>query len=227
MAYRIVDVFVTLQGEGFHAGTPAIFVRFSGCNLWTGRVEDRQRDFTRTGGACALFCDTDFATGFRCDVEGIVARIQYLRKRAGGMVGLVVFTGGEPMLQLDLGLLRALRQSVGPRVTFAVETNGTVEASAELLSEIDWICCSPKTPAERVVIGRIDELKVVVPAMSPAAFEGLPAEHWFVQPEAAPDLDTPGGGAIIPASVAAAVDYCLAHPLWRLSLQTHKTIGLP
>jgi organic radical activating enzyme len=226
MPYQIVEIFDTIQGEGFHAGTPAIFVRFAACNLWSGRQEDRARDYQRTGGACALFCDTDFLGGQRLDIVAIVARVEFLRRRSGGSIRHIVFTGGEPLLQLDLDLVLALRHS-SRSLVLAVETNGTVEITEALAGELDWICCSPKTPPSRLCVPRIDELKVIVPAMDPTSFLGVAATHLFVQPEAAPDLVQIGKSEIRADSVAFAIRFVLANPVWRLSLQTHKIVGLP
>lgn len=209
MAYSVKEIFLTLQGEGRHAGRPAVFCRFTGCNLWSGREEDRDR-------ATCQFCDTDFvgtngpgggrfaeATALANAIEGTWV--------GGSVERFVVFTGGEPLLQLDRELIGALHAR-GFEV--AVETNGTLDAP----SEIDWLCVSPKTGAP-LRISRGSELKLVFPqpGLDPATLERLTFDHHWLQPMDGPDQV---------ANTAAAVAYCLAHPKWRLSVQTHKMIGI-
>jgi len=209
--YTVKEIFYTLQGEGFHTGRPAVFCRFSGCNLWTGRDEDRHR-------AVCNFCDTDFV-GTGPD-GGKFATATELADRVaavwpGDNVGtrFVVCTGGEPLLQLDEPLVDAFHAR---NFEVAVETNGTQSAPRGL----DWICVSPKANAPlRLLNG--DELKLVYPQVEPEAqperFEGLGFRHFSLQPLDGPNLS---------ANVQRAVEYCLAHPRWRLSLQTHKLLGL-
>ena len=203
------EIFYTLQGEGYHAGRPAVFCRFTGCNLWTGREHDREKAICR-------FCDTDFV-GTGPD-GGKFATADDLADRVasawpGGDRRYVVCTGGEPLLQLDAPLVEALHAR-GFEV--AVETNGTQLPPAGL----DWICVSPKAAAPlRLVNG--DELKLVFPQAEPEAqperFEGLAFRHFSLQPLDGPDVDQ---------NTRLAVKYCLEHPRWRLSLQTHKLLGL-
>lgn len=212
MSYRVKEIFYTLQGEGANAGLPAVFCRFSGCNLWTGREAGRAR-------AVCQFCDTDFVGidgpgGGRfasaAELAGAVAATwpgaEHPRARR-----LVVCTGGEPLLQLDAEAVDAFHRN-GFRV--AVETNGTRPAVAGL----DWICVSPKAGAP-LVLQRGDELKLVYPQAGapPEAFETLEFDHLFLQPMDGPQRD---------ANTDQAVAYCLAHPQWRLSLQTHKYLGI-
>ena len=181
--YRINEIFYSLQGEGFHTGTPCVFLRFSGCNR---RCE---------------FCDTDFAAATPMSASEIVDRLlQYPSRR-------VVATGGEPLLQLDSRLIDALHEA---GFTIAVETNGTLPVPAG----IDWVTCSPKEPP--LAIDRIDELKIVFNGTDPEQIAGLlpQAKHHFLQPLSCSNTE-------------AVVDYILAHPRWRLSLQTHKLINIP
>ncbi|PPQ38087.1 7-carboxy-7-deazaguanine synthase, Cx14CxxC type [Rhodoblastus acidophilus] len=209
MAYSVKELFLTLQGEGGHAGRAAVFCRFAGCNLWSGREADREMSVCR-------FCDTDFVgtdgeNGGKYEAEALADLI------AGIWVGgdadrFVVFTGGEPLLQLDEPLLEAVRA----RGFFtAVESNGTVPAP----EGVDWLCVSPKAGAPlRVRAGQ--ELKLVFPQKwaEPEQFESLEFEHFFLQPMDGPERDE---------NTRLAVEYCLLHPRWRLSLQTHKLIGIP
>jgi 7-carboxy-7-deazaguanine synthase (Cx14CxxC type) len=212
MAYAVKEIFYTLQGEGAHAGRPAVFCRFAGCNLWTGREADR-------ASAICDFCDTDFVGtdgpgGGKFTVAADLARAVDAAWPAGSEAGrkFVVCTGGEPLLQLDAHLVTALHEA-GFEV--AVETNGTQAPPLGL----DWICVSPKAGAElRLRSG--DELKLVYPqpGAEPAQFEGLDFRHFFLQPMDGPARE---------ANTRAALAYCLGHPRWRLSLQTHKLLGIP
>lgn len=200
-----------MQGEGAQAGRAAVFCRFAGCNLWSGREEDRAT-------ATCKFCDTDFEGtdgpegGKFATADEIAAAIELkwpvdspLAKR------FVVCTGGEPLLQLDAELITALHKR---KFEIAVETNGTVSAP----DGVDWLCVSPKANARFVQRGG-DELKLVYPQLEldPASFELLPFRHFFLQPMDGPERD---------ANASLAVKYCLEHPQWRLSLQTHKFLGI-
>ena len=210
--YIVKELFHTLQGEGFHTGRPAVFCRFSGCNLWTGREEDRHRAICR-------FCDTDFV-GIGPDGGRFATALELADRvaalwpaSAGDSTPFVVCTGGEPLLQLDEPLIAAFHAR-GFEV--AVETNGTQDAPAGL----DWICVSPKASAPlRLLNG--DELKLVYPQVQeeaqPHRFEHLGFAHFFLQP-----MD----GPLLSENTRRAVEYCQAHPQWRLSLQTHKMLGL-
>ena len=210
MSYSVKELFLTLQGEGGQAGKAAVFCRFAGCNLWSGREEDRAT-------AVCTFCDTDFV-GMDGEGGGRFATAQDLADAvlaawAGGeRERLVVITGGEPLLQVDGPLIVALHRA---GFAIAVETNGTIAAPDGL----DWICVSPK--ADAPVVQRCgQELKLVYPqaGVDPARFEALDFERFFLQPMDGPDRE---------AATQAAVAYCLAHPRWRLSVQTHKYLGLP
>lgn len=207
--YTVKEIFYTLQGEGVHAGRPAVFCRFSGCNLWTGREADR-------GSATCTFCDTDFVgvgpDGGRFATPEALAEAVADRWPAGaGGRPYVVCTGGEPLLQLDAAAVDAFHRR-GFEV--AVETNGTQAVPAG----IDWVCVSPKADAPLAVTGG-DELKLVYPQelAPPERFAGMGFRHFLLQP-----MDGPA----LAANTAAAVAYCLAHPGWRLSLQTHKVTGV-
>jgi 7-carboxy-7-deazaguanine synthase len=208
--YAVKEIFYTLQGEGAQAGTPAVFCRFTGCNLWSGREEDR-------AGAACDFCDTDFvgtdgAGGGRfTDAEALADAVQAQWPTPDRTRRLVVCTGGEPLLQLDAAAIEALHRR-GFRV--AIETNGTIAAPAGL----DWICVSPKARQPLAIEGG-DELKLVFPQPDapPERFEGLAFAHFFLQPMDGPARE---------GNTRRAIDYCLAHPRWRLSLQSHKIVGI-
>lgn len=209
MSYTVKEIFYTLQGEGAQAGRPAVFCRFAGCNLWSGREADRAT-------AQCRFCDTDFVGmdgegGGRFAGAGELAAAVAARWPGGGSP-YVVLTGGEPLLQVDAGLVAALHER---GLSIAVETNGTVEAPGGL----DWVCVSPKA-GTRLAVTAGDELKLVFPqkGLDPTEFVGLSFRHFFLQP-----MD----GAQRDANTAAAVQYCLEHPQWRLSLQVHKLLGIP
>ena len=210
MAYAVKEMFATLQGEGAQAGRASVFCRFAGCNLWSGREEDRAQ-------ATCRFCDTDFVGldgengGRFADATALAGAIDACWQ-GGPAHRYVVFTGGEPLLQLDAALLDAVHAR-GFEV--AVETNGTLDAPPA----IDWICVSPKAGAPLAQRSGA-ELKLVFPQadLDPGSMAGLDFRHFWLQPMDGPDRI---------ANTAAAVAYCLAHPRWRLSLQTHKLIGIP
>jgi 7-carboxy-7-deazaguanine synthase (Cx14CxxC type) len=210
MTYTVKEIFYTLQGEGAQTGRAAVFCRFSGCNLWSGREEDRSR-------AVCQFCDTDFVgTGpdggrFPTAKELAEAIDRSWTGRNVGAPKYVVCTGGEPLLQVDENLISELHQR-GFEV--AVETNGTRPAPQSL----DWICVSPKAGAPLVQTSG-SELKLVYPQESapPEKFEELRFRHFFLQPMDGPDIER---------NTELAIEYCLLHPRWRLSIQTHKLVGL-
>ncbi len=220
MSYAVKELFFTLQGEGAQAGRAAVFCRFAGCNLWTGREEDRAT-------AVCRFCDTDFVGtdghgGGRFDTaEGLAGAAAALWPAPSSAAGqpYVVCTGGEPLLQLDSALIEAFHFA-GFEV--AVETNGTLAPPPGL----DWVCVSPKAGAE-LVLKEGDELKLVFPqeGAEPERYEALAFEHFFLQP--LDPLARGGTAAEAQTHVEAAVRYCLGHPRWRISLQTHKLLGLP
>jgi 7-carboxy-7-deazaguanine synthase (Cx14CxxC type) len=210
MSYAVKEIFLTLQGEGGQAGQPAVFCRFAGCNLWSGREEDR-------AAAVCTFCDTDFVGmdgegGGRFATADLLADAVQAAWIGGPDDRLVVCTGGEPLLQLDPALIDALHAR-GFRI--AMETNGTLKAPPG----IDWICVSPKARAS-VVQTSGQELKLVYPqaGVDPASFEHLDFERFLLQP-----MDGPARVE----NTQAAIAYCLAHPRWRLSVQTHKYLGIP
>jgi 7-carboxy-7-deazaguanine synthase len=207
--YTVKELFYTLQGEGMQAGRAAVFCRFAGCNLWTGREADRAQ-------ATCRFCDTDFVGvgpdgGRFASADALAAAVAARWPADRGGRPYVVCTGGEPLLQLDAAAVEALH-AAGFEV--AVETNGTQPAPPG----IDWTCVSPKADAP-LVLTRGDELKLVYPqaVAPPERFATLPFRHFSLQPMDGPDVE---------ANTRAAVAYCLAHPQWRLSLQTHKALGL-
>jgi 7-carboxy-7-deazaguanine synthase len=210
MGYLVKELFFTLQGEGANAGRPAVFCRFSGCNLWTGREEHR-------ASAICRFCDTDFVGtdgpgGGRFSSAGELADAVAALWPDAAVRPFVVCTGGEPLLQLDGALVDELHRR---DVEIAVETNGTLEVPVG----VDWVCVSPKAGADWVV-RRGDELKLVhpQPGAEPELFEDWDFEHFFLQPMDGPDRA---------ANTLAAIEHCLAAPRWKLSVQTHKYLGIP
>jgi 7-carboxy-7-deazaguanine synthase (Cx14CxxC type) len=211
MSYVVKEIFYTLQGEGLQAGRPAVFCRFAGCNLWSGREEDRPF-------ATCQFCDTDFVGtdgpggGRFATAAELAAAVRDTWPRPADGRPFVVCTGGEPLLQLDEPLVEALHRA-GFEV--AIETNGTVAAPPG----IDWICMSPKAGTE-IVIQAGDELKLIYPqpGAEPERYTHLDFRHFFLQPMDGPDRER---------NTQLALAYCLAHPRWRLSLQRHKLWGIP
>ncbi|MDA8233002.1 MAG: 7-carboxy-7-deazaguanine synthase [Magnetospirillum sp.] len=205
MSYAVKEIFATLQGEGAQTGRAAVFLRFAGCNLWSGRDEDRAR-------AVCRFCDTDFVDGRQFGDAETLADAVAAAWPGGTRDRLVVATGGEPALQLDAPLVNALHVR---GFAVAVETNGT----RALPEGLDWICVSPKA-GTMLAVDAGDEIKLVYPQAGapPEAYERLAFRHFFLQP-----MDGPG----LEANRRAAIAYCLAHPRWRLSLQTHKIVGIP
>ncbi|MGA9602382.1 MAG: 7-carboxy-7-deazaguanine synthase [Methylocystis sp.] len=209
MPYAVKEAFLTLQGEGRQAGRAAVFCRFAGCNLWSGREKDR-------AGAQCGFCDTDFV-GTQGEGGGAFATAEALAAHLARLWGreparrFAVLTGGEPLLQVDRALIAALHHQ---GFEIAVETNGTLPAPAGL----DWICVSPKAGAP-LALTRGDELKLVFPqaGAEPENYEALDFGEFLLQPMDGPEISR---------NTKAAIDYCLAHPRWRLSLQTHKIIGV-
>lgn len=211
MSYAVKEIFYTLQGEGARAGRASVFLRFSGCNLWNGLERDR-------ASAVCQFCDTDFAGtdgeggGKFADAGSLSAAVAALWPRDNTAQRYVVCTGGEPLLQLDEKLIAALHIQ---GFEIAIETNGTQTAPRG----IEWICVSPKAGAAlKLTAGQ--ELKLVYPqtGLDPAQFESMFFDYFYLQPMDGPQRD---------ANTRAAVAYCLAHPRWRLSLQTHKLLGIP
>ncbi len=214
--YRVKELFYTLQGEGAHVGRPAVFCRFSKCNLWNGREESRQD-------AICNFCDTDI-TGTDGQNGGIYSSQELTQKIVDLWPGkqgkpYVVCTGGEPLLQLDTQLINLLQKN-GFEV--GVETNGTLPAPEGL----DWICVSPKADAE-VVLLRCDELKLVYPQAlaPPESFDHIEAEHYYLSPMADP-LATDNMDIQKTTNTQKALSFCLKHPKWKLNLQTHKLLGI-
>ncbi|SEB00996.1 7-carboxy-7-deazaguanine synthase, Cx14CxxC type [Thiothrix caldifontis] len=213
MTYSVKEIFYTLQGEGFHAGRPAIFCRFAGCNLWSGLEADRAQ-------AVCNFCDTDFVGvdgvngGKFRDAKALVAAIiqEWWIGVKQDMNRFIVFTGGEPLLQLDKALIDALHRE---NFEIAVETNGTKPAPAG----IDWLCVSPKADS-KIVLTAGNELKLVYPQplAMPERFAGLDFQHFYLQA-----MD----GAAQAQNTKAAIAYCMQHPQWKLSVQTHKLLGIP
>jgi 7-carboxy-7-deazaguanine synthase len=211
MTYSAKEIFYTLQGEGHHAGRPAVFCRFAGCNLWSGAEDSR-------ASAVCQFCDTDFVGtdgeggGKFRDAETLAAAINRLWPASYPASKYVVFTGGEPLLQLDAALIKAMHRA-GFEV--AIETNGTLPVPAG----VDWVCVSPKMGAPLVVRAG-NEIKVVIPQAGQVLddYASLAFDHYFVQA-----MD----GPLQKENLRMAIDYCKAHPQWKLSLQTHKLLQIP
>ena len=205
MSYTVKEIYYTLQGEGANTGRPAVFLRFAGCNLWSGHEEDR-------ASAICQFCDTDFVGGTKhSSASQLAEEVASQWFGNGTSKRFVVITGGEPLLQLDAPLIDALH-NLGFEI--AIETNGTLEAPPG----IDWICMSPKAGAP-IKQRTGHELKLVYPqqGITPTELERLKFKHFFLQP-----MDGPA----VQQNTKLAADYCLEHPRWRLSLQTHKLLGI-
>lgn len=210
MSYAVKEIFYSLQGEGANAGRPAVFCRFSGCNLWTGREQDRSA-------ATCQFCDTDFVGtdgdgGGRFETaDDLVAAVVAKWPNDSRLKTFVVCTGGEPLLQLNQMLVDAFHRA---NCEIAIETNGSLQTP----EHVDWICVSPKAGA-RLELRQGDELKLVFPqeGLSPQELDGLRFRHFFIQP-----MD----GAELTTNIQLALQYCLHHPKWKLSLQTHKLLGI-
>ena len=207
--YKIKEIYLTLQGEGHHTGTTAVFCRFSGCNLWSGREEDRST-------AICQFCDTDFwgmdgENGGSYSAEELAAKVFEIWNNPNEKP-FVVFTGGEPALQMDQTLIDVFHKN---KIEVAIETNGTLE----LPSGIDWICVSPKADT-KILLTKGDELKLVFPQLEnqPEVFEHLDFKHFYLQP-----LDSPKRIE----HTQDTIDYCKAHPKWKLSVQSHKYLNIP
>jgi 7-carboxy-7-deazaguanine synthase (Cx14CxxC type) len=211
VTYSIKEIFYTLQGEGAHAGRPAVFCRFSGCNLWTGREADRAI-------AVCTFCDTDFVGtdgergGKFRDPDALAAEIDGLWPATHAASKYVVFTGGEPLLQLDRPLIDAMHAR---GFTIAIETNGSLPVP----EGVDWVCVSPKMGAP-LVVGKGNEIKVVIPQAGQdlAAYEQLDFENFYVQP-----MD----GPLAAQNTRLAIETCRRNPKWKLSIQTHKLLQIP
>jgi len=208
--YAVKEIYFTFQGEGFHTGRPAVFCRFSGCNLWSGREEDR-------ADAICKFCDTDFwgtdgIEGGKYELSELVAKCEKLWNNDFDQKPYIVFTGGEPALQLDEKLIEALHQK---NFEVAIETNGTLN----LPDNIDWICMSPKANTE-LVVTKGNELKLVFPqiGIDPSNFVELDYDHFFLQP-----MDSP----MKEENTVEVIKYCNLNPQWRISLQTHKLLNIP
>ena len=210
MTYSVKEIFYTLQGEGTHAGRPAVFCRFSGCNLWSGRESDR-------ASAICKFCDTDFVgtdgeLGGKYDAERLALTIDSLWPASYAASKFVVFTGGEPLLQLDAALIDNMHRN---GFEIAIETNGTLPVPAG----VDWVCVSPKVGSE-LLVRKGNELKVVIPqeGQSLYDYEALEFEHFYVQAMDGPHAE---------CNIRIAIETCKNNPKWKLSLQTHKLLQIP
>lgn len=203
--YSVKEIFLTLQGEGYHAGRRAVFVRFSGCNMWSGLERDRNRG----PGPCSAWCDTDFVGGRSLSEDELLAKIA--ETWGAGRPGFLVFTGGEPALQLTETLIERVHDH---GFEIAIETNGSRRLPHNRWR--CWVTVSPKTPDLEITVGH--ELKLVHPTLPPEQFEHLRFQHFFLQPKDGPDLR---------ANTQMTVDYILKNPKWRLSMQAHKLVGIP
>ena len=208
--YSVKEIYFTFQGEGYHTGRPAVFCRFSGCNLWSGREEDRAN-------AVCKFCDTDFwgtdgVEGGKYSLEKLVEKCEQIWNKEFDQQPYIVFTGGEPALQLDEALIKALHAK---NFEIAIETNGTLA----LPEDIDWICMSPKANTE-LVVKKGNELKLIYPqtGIDPKDVEHFDFEHYYLQP-----MDSPTQAE----NTMEVVKYCNLNPKWRISIQTHKLLNIP
>jgi len=208
--YKVKEIYYTIQGEGFHAGRAAVFCRFSGCNLWSGREEDRHK-------AICQFCDTDFwgmdgVNGGKYTAQALVEKCISLWPAESDASPFIVCTGGEPALQMDQALVDQFHQQ---KCEVAIETNGTIE----LPNEIDWICMSPKANTQ-IIIKQGQELKLIYPqkGISPDDMDSYDFDHKYLQPMDSPD---------IAENRIKTINYCKNHPQWKLSLQIHKVLNIP
>ena len=217
--YAVKETFRTIQGEGHHAGTPALFIRFAGCNMWSGLDKDRDRDAAKNGAKCPLWCDTDF-------VDGEKTTLMDLRSVIDGQnaVPLIVLTGGEPLLQVDDALLTML-WNAAPEACVAIETNGTEMPRFDLtpsLLRTDpklWITLSPKRSRADTRLGRANELKLVWPSYDPTEWMNFPAQHYWLSPQAGKDYRDAGVEAALAAKITGGFR-------WKLSMQLHKILGV-
>jgi organic radical activating enzyme len=219
--YYVKDIFYTIQGEGHNVGTPSVFIRFSGCNLWSGREETRHRDSERSGAECPTWCDTDFFNGTKHSLQGIEDKLLSFPES----VPLVVLTGGEPALQADPPLCNLLRK-IFSKARIAIETNGTVAFHRDAC--FDWVCVSPKVKEDDLVIREGDEIKVVYPAYNPDSYSSIACSgfsHRYVSPLHPEGLRD--SSLLLKNNIIKCVDYVKKNPEWRISLQTHKSIGVP
>jgi organic radical activating enzyme len=220
--YAVTEIFHTIQGEGHHAGTAAVFIRFAGCNMWGGHVENNGRRAAAEAqeAHCPLWCDTDFR------VREVLTSAEILT-RVGKLPGaqMVVLTGGEPLLQLTYELIEELYRLFG---MVAVETNGTLTPPANSRSLL-WLTMSPKVAPAKIKLRNPNEIKVVFPDYNPLDYLPFAGKQTrlFVQPRATCETQTVGRSLLAPDVIGAAANFVLTHPEWRLSLQTHKLVGLP
>ncbi len=216
--YRVKEIFSTIQGEGYWAGKAAVFVRLAGCNLWTGREQDRHRDAARHQAHCPRWCDTDFVGGLPMSAEQVAGAVRP-HLLAGTMI---VLSGGEPGLQVDDKLIEAMADllTAGP-ARVCIETNGTIDLFKRIRKHPRlWVTMSPKVARKDTPLDRADELKLVFPSYDPAEWDTYPVAHKYLQPEAAQSV-------LQASTMLSAADYVRKHPTWRLSCQVHKVIGVP
>lgn len=221
MTYAVKEIFYTLQSEGFHAGTPAVFIRFAGCNLWSGRDDARERAAAANRAKCPLWCDTDFVGGTKMSAQEIADAAA----KTGcdvAQLPLIVLTGGEPLLQVDDALTYLLHLTF-PFAIIAVETNGTVTPRT---AGIDWVCVSPKVDLDKLRLTRGHELKVVWPAYDPAAYRSIWGRfhHRYVSAEAT--TSSVGNSLISQTNLLSASEWVMRNPGWNLTVQSHKIIGI-
>ena len=222
--YAITELFHTIQGEGAHAGSTAVFLRFASCNLWDNNPEHRERDAQRHGAECPRWCDTDFGVREKLTLQELLARIGAMPSAR-----MIVVTGGEPLLQLDYELVVCLHSLFG---LVAVETNGTVALPGALATSarhLLWVTMSPKTAPEEIKLDKPDEIKVVFPDYDPFRYMSFAGENTrlYVQPRAACEVAHIGKSVLHLDTMQRAAEFVMRNPDWRLSIQTHKLVGVP
>lgn len=222
--YAITELFHTIQGEGFHAGSTAVFIRFASCNLWDNRPEHRERDAARHGAECPRWCDTDFGVREKLTLQEILQRVGAMPSAR-----MVVLTGGEPLLQLDYELVVCLHSLFG---LVAVETNGTLEppgALATTARDLLWLTMSPKVPPSAIKLYKPNEIKVVFPDYDPFAYLQFAGDgtHLYIQPRAACEIEQVGKSVLHLDTMQRAAAFVMQNPDWKLSIQTHKLVGVP
>ncbi len=228
-SYKVKEIFYTLQGEGFWAGTPAVFIRFAGCNMWTGLDRHRERDAERNEAECPKFCDTDFFKGealFPSQVRNAVREELKKYDVPDGELPLIVLTGGEPLLQVDTHFCEMLNEHF-PSATIAVETNGTVPLMVpHKRGGIEWVCVSPKQHPDKLKLRSGDELKVVMPAYDPLDYADYSEGFTWNWVSAEASTSAVGKSLIVKDNLQKAAEFCMKNTSWSLTLQSHKVIGV-
>jgi organic radical activating enzyme len=228
--YKVKEVFYTLQGEGFWAGTPAVFIRFAGCNMWSGHDRHRERDAERNGAECPKWCDTDFVGGealFPSQVRNAIREELKKFDVPDGELPLIVLSGGEPLLQVDAHFCQELNEHF-PSATISVETNGTIPLMVPHgRGGIEWVCVSPKQPVDKLKLTEGDELKVVFPAYDPNEYLSIEKNFTWNWVTAEATTTSVGKSLLSKDNLARAAEFCMKNTSWSLTVQTHKLIGIP